>query len=194
MSKRPRRPNQPTTTNLQSTQLQIKVQISPFDFTISRQRISRNNGGQQSQAYNGLPSRQSLPSCGTTRHRCSQRKALTPFRHVRAPLLGQILPRQSVTSLRMSLYSPLFHVGRNEYRDFLQHHHLSCREPLCYHNHHTLHPLDFDRTSSRLRVVVSFFFGTEPCSGRSIPTRVLRLTHEFFEVFVQIHRLACVTL
>ena len=62
--------------------------------------------------YNGHHSRQSLPSCGTTRHLCSQGRAFTPFKHVRAPLLGQILPRQVVNFVQNELVLPLFHVRR----------------------------------------------------------------------------------
>ena len=60
---------------------------------------------------------------GGLRH-ISQGKAFTPFRHVRAPLLGQILPRKVVNIVQNVLVLSLFHVGRYEYRDSLQQHHL----------------------------------------------------------------------
>ena len=55
-------------------------------------------------------------------------------------------------------------------------------------------PSGSERKSSRSRDVVFFFFCTEPVFFcRSVPPRLLRLIHEFFEVFVPIHRLGVVT-
>ena len=128
--------------------------------------------GQHSQAYNGLHSHQSLPS-----------------------FLGKILPRQVVNIVQNGLVLPLFHAGRHEYRDSLQDHHLPKGEPLCRQGQCTFHPralstnhLDYGSSYS------SCFCPEFCCSCRSIPPRLLRLTHELFEVFVQIHRFGVVTL
>ena len=185
MSRRPRRPKPPTTASLQSTQLHTRVQISPFDFRVSRQR-------QQSQAYNGLHSRQSLPSRGNIRHLRSQGRAFTPFRHVRTTSRTD-----SPTPSCQVLVLLLFHIVRYEYRDSLQHHRLSKGEPLCCQGHYTFHlrswaqSPDYGSSSSSFSVQngVVFVF-VDPFHSVCCAL----LAHEFFEVFVQMHRLGVVTL
>ena len=98
-----------------------------------------------------------------TKHLCSKCLTFTPFRHVRAPFLEHIFPRQVVSIAHNVLALPLFNEGRYEYRDFLQHHHLPKREPLCCQGHYTFHPLNWTQiisiTERRL-----FLFCPESCS------------------------------
>ena len=93
---RPRRPNHQLPQISQSTQLHTRVSVLTLRLHSLQTARFTEQRVDSSLRPNGLHSRQSLPSCGTTRHLCSQGRAFTAFRHVRAPLLGQILPRQVV--------------------------------------------------------------------------------------------------